>query len=255
MPLQIECERLGSTALLRLASPERGNAFQPDDFGRLADLMEQSVTEPGVRVLVLTGRGKLFSAGADLGDLGSIGDADLAAIVEEQTGRIAAAFSRSPVPTVVALNGAAAGAACALVLLADIAIAADNARLLFPFARLGLVPDTGLTMLLAEQIGASRARCVLMEGGSISAAKALEWGIVSSLHEPGDLEAATLACAKGLGAMPSGTHAATRSLMRDADVLLAQLRRESCAQADRLREPETRAAIAHAAVAIGARRD
>lgn len=254
MALRIELERHGPVACVILASPERGNAFGPQDFARLATVFEQAWADVGTRALVLTGEGKQFSAGADIGDLGAVGDADMAALVAEQTERIATVFAMSPVPTVVAVNGSVAGAACGLVLMADIAVASDNARLLFPFARLGLVPDTGLSRLLAQQIGAARARRILFEGGSITAADALEWGMLRSLHAPESLHAEAVACAAGLGAMPSGVHAAMRALLADAAALSAGLGREADAQSVRLRHPETVAAIFAAAQAMASRR-
>ena len=197
----------------------------------------------------------MFSAGADLGDLSAIGDVDLSGLVVEQTGRIANAFAMSPVPTVAAVNGAVAGAACGLVLMADIAIATHDARFVFPFTRLGLVPDTGLTCLLAQQIGAGRGRRILFDGGRIDAAQALEWGIVGSLHSPEALDSEALKCAAVLAAMPFGVHAATRALMSVSNVLQSTVREEAAAQAKRLREPETRAAIATAAQALSERRN
>jgi 2-(1,2-epoxy-1,2-dihydrophenyl)acetyl-CoA isomerase len=254
MSLRIELERHGSVACVRLASPERGNAFGPPDFARLAAMFEQAWADTGTRALVLTGSGKQFSAGADMGDLGAVGDADMAELVAAQTERIASAFAMSPIPTVVAVNGSVAGAACSLVLMADVAVASDNARFLFPFAKLGLVADTGLNRLLAQQIGAARARRILFESGSVTAVEALEWGILRSLHSPDSLHAEAVACATRLGAMPSGVHAAMRALLSDAASSSAGLRDEAAAQSARLRHPETIAAISAAAQAMANRR-
>jgi len=254
MSLRILTERHGPVALVRLASPERGNAFGPCDYGRLADMLEQVSAEDGTRAVVLIGSGQQFSAGADIGDLGAVGDADMAALVGAQTERIALALATLPVPTIVAVNGAVAGGACGLVLMADIAIASENARFLFPFARLGLVADTGLTVLLARQLGAARARRILFEGASIAASQALDWGIVQSLHTPDTLEAEALACATALAGMPSGVHAAMRALLVDPASVLPRLADEAWTQAERLRDPETGAAIAAAAQAMAKHR-
>lgn len=254
MAIRLETDQVGTVARIRLASAERGNALKPDDFACIADLVDQLAEAPGVRAIIVTGSGSVFSAGADLADLSSVGDETLANIFETQTVRISEVFERCRVPTIVSVNGAAAGAACSFALMADIAIAADTARFLFPFARLGLVPDAGSTLLLAQRIGGGHARRVLLQGGSISATQALSWGLVASVHTAPELDEAAVAAASRLGAMPAGIHLAIRNLLQDSAVLRRGLMREANAQAVRLQDPETRAAIAEAAQSLSASR-
>lgn len=241
--LALETTVAGAVAIVRLASPERANAMGPGDMARLAEAVRQAAVLPGVRALILTGKGKSFSAGAMLGDLDAIDAEAMADVMIADFAAIDAAITRSPVPVIAAINGACAGAAVGLALLADVAIASDTARLLFPFATLGLVPDTGIAPLLAAQLGVAGARALLMQAGQLDAAQALAAGLVVAVVEAQSLEAEALAnrCAD----MPAGVHSAIRALLLAEETRrAAHYAREAQAQAARLANPETRAAIA-----------
>lgn len=233
-------------AIIRLTSPETANALDPGDMTRLAATIDALTHDPRVRAMILTGSGRHFCAGASLNGLAGTKDRhDLAKAVGNDVRALQAAFDASPVVTIAAVNGAAAGAGAGIALMADIMLMAARSRLMFPFAQLGLIPDTGITFNLPHRIGAGRAKDVLMTGGSLSAEHCVEYGLASASHDDDMLldEARNLAIR--LAGMPDGTHAAIRNLIaRTASVSMkATIEAEAEAQAIRFSAPETQQAI------------
>jgi 2-(1,2-epoxy-1,2-dihydrophenyl)acetyl-CoA isomerase len=132
-------------------------------------------------------------------------------------------------PLVTAINGPAVGIGLSLVLMGDVILAARSAYFLLSFARIGLVPDGGLTWLLSRAIGLARARELALLAEPLPAEKALEWGLINRLLPEEQLqeEALTLAgrLAQGAASLPL-----TRALFQDRDGHEAQLQREAAAQ-------------------------
>ncbi|AXU20201.1 enoyl-CoA hydratase/isomerase family protein [Novosphingobium sp. ERN07] len=243
--IALEVERDGPIAIARLASPERGNSLGPVDLGRIADLINDLAATNDVGVIVLTGKDGIFSAGAALDALADSSADDMAAIVADQTGRLAAAISGSPVAIVAAVDGAAAGSGAGIALLADILVMSSNARLLFPFARLGLVPDTGINRSLIAAVGMARARALLMTGGSLSAEECLSLGLAETVVPADGLHDAVQKLSIKLAGVPRGTHGAIRALLASEEAE-AGLLAEARAQAERMRDPVTQAALTSA---------
>lgn len=242
----IASEISDGVAIIRLTSPETANALDPGDMTRLAATIGAVSHDPLVRALILTGSGRHFCAGASLNGLvGTKHRHDLAEAVENDVRALQAAFDASPVVTIAAVNGAAAGAGAGIALMADLMLMSARSRLMFPFAQLGLVPDTGITFNLPYRIGAGRAIDVLMTGGSLSAEQCVEYCLASASHDDDTLldEARNLAIR--LAGMPDGTHAAIRNLIaRSApDSMKATIKAEAEAQAIRFSAPETQQAI------------
>ena len=143
---------------VRLASPATANALTPAAFAELtAQILAVQRPDSGARVLVLTGSGKVFSAGANMDVLGGTDTTALAGAITAALLPLQQALQEGRLPTVAAVNGAAVGGAVGLALLCDIVIAARSARFSMAFARLGLVPDTGLTLTLPRLVGEARA--------------------------------------------------------------------------------------------------
>ena len=243
--IAIEVERNGPIAIARFASPERGNALGPADLGRIADLINDLAATEGVGVIFLTGKDGIFSAGAALDVLADSPADELAAIVADQTGRLAAAIAGSPIAIVAVVDGAAAGSGAGIALLADIMVMSSSARLLFPFARLGLVPDTGINRSLIAAVGAARARALLMTGGSLSAEQCLSLGLAETVVPADGLADAVQKLAIKLAGVPRGTHGTIRALLASSEAE-AGLIAEAQAQADRMRDPITQAALTSA---------
>jgi 2-(1,2-epoxy-1,2-dihydrophenyl)acetyl-CoA isomerase len=247
--IAIEVERDGPIAIVRLASPERGNALGPADLGRIATVLNDLAATDRVGVIVLTGQDGIFSAGAALDALADSPADELAEIVADQTGRLAAAIAGSPVAIIAAVDGAAAGAGAGIAMLADMMVMSSCARLLFPFARLGLVPDTGINRSLIAAVGAARARALLMTGGTLSADQCLSLGLAEAVVPADGLADAVQRLAIKLAAVPRGTHAAIRALLASSQTE-AELMAEARAQADRMRDPFTQAALTSALASL-----
>jgi 2-(1,2-epoxy-1,2-dihydrophenyl)acetyl-CoA isomerase len=128
------------------------------------------------RVLVLTGAGRAFCSGQDLAE--ATGDIDLERILRDEYEPMIHAITDCPVPTIAAVNGAAAGAGANLALAADVVIAAESAAFIQAFARIGLIPDAGGTYWLPRQVGFARAMGAALFADRIPAAQAAAWGMI-----------------------------------------------------------------------------
>jgi 2-ketocyclohexanecarboxyl-CoA hydrolase len=165
--------------------PDRLNAFDPEQFKRLTDLMDEMSTRKDVGVVVLTGIGRAFSAGGDVREFTKDG------LVE--TGiyafRALTAIRRCRKPVIAMVNGLAVGGGNELVIAADLAIAARSARLGQAGTMIGACPVIGGTNLLPLQIGEKRAKQIVYFSEKVSAEQALEWGWVNEVVDDEDLEA------------------------------------------------------------------
>jgi 2-(1,2-epoxy-1,2-dihydrophenyl)acetyl-CoA isomerase len=234
-------------ATVRLASPATANALTPAAFAELTAQVA-AVQQPGsgARVLVLTGSGKMFSAGANMDVLG---DTDAASLERAITGALLPlqqVLHEGRLPTVAAVNGTAVGGAVGLALLCDIVVAARSARFSLAFARLGLVPDTGLTLTLPRLVGEARARALLMTGADVSAEDAAAMGMVHQCIDDESFVAETRTLAERLARLPQGTHRLTRQAIVAGrlNTLQVQMEHEARLQAARVLSDEFRAAMA-----------
>jgi len=160
--------------------PDKANSLTAAMLTDLADIAARA-GEAGARALVLTGAGKVFSAGADLDEA----RAGLATdpVWERLSGRIAAL----PCLTVAALNGTLAGGAFGMALACDLRIAVPEARFFYPVMRLGFLPQPSDPGRLARLIGPARARMILMAGTKVAADEALAWGLIDRIVPADDL--------------------------------------------------------------------
>jgi 2-(1,2-epoxy-1,2-dihydrophenyl)acetyl-CoA isomerase len=234
-------------ATVRLASPSTANALTPAAFAELtARIAEFQRPDSGARVLVLTGTGKVFSAGANLDVLGLT---DATALARDITGALLPLqreLQDGRLPTVAAVNGAAVGGAVGLALLCDFVVAARSARFALVFARLGLVPDTCLTHTLPRLVGEARARALLMSGADIGADEAAAIGMIHRCFDDESFAAQTRALAQQLAQLPSAGHRLTRGALasgRHAS-LEAQMQHEARLQAERVLSDDFKAAMA-----------
>lgn len=190
--IAVETPRPG-LSVLTLCRPEKANALTA---GMLEALCAAVRDAAGQKVLVLTGTGRVFSAGADL-DAARAGLAT-SPLWESLSGAIAA----FPGLTVAALNGTAAGGALGMVLACDLRIAVPQASVFYPVARLGFLPQPSDPARMTALIGAARSKMILMGGQKISAPEALSWGLVDRLSEDPLAEAQAIA-ADALAADPA----------------------------------------------------
>lgn len=171
---------------LTINRPEKANSLTKAMLEQL-DAAIASATD--ARAVVLTGEGKVFSAGADLDEARAGLATD--AVWERLSGRIAAL----PCLTIAALNGTLAGGAMGMVLACDLRIAVPTAKFFYPVMKLGFLPQPSDPARMAALIGPARAKMILMAGQKIEADEALSWGLIDRIVAPQDLlvQARTLA--------------------------------------------------------------
>ncbi len=168
-------------AVLTLNRPDRLNSFTQAMHGEVRDALDKLQADKSVRVLVLTGAGRGFCAGQDLGDRAVAPGApgvDLGESVEKFYAPLVMTLRSLPMPVICAVNGVAAGAGANLALACDIVLAAKSASFIEAFCKLGLIPDTGGTWHLPRLIGLARATGLAMLGEKLSAEKAEQWGLI-----------------------------------------------------------------------------
>jgi 2-(1,2-epoxy-1,2-dihydrophenyl)acetyl-CoA isomerase len=134
--------------------------------------------EQASRALVITGKGKSFCSGQDLGDTSSAGNLDLERTLRDEYEPMLKAIFDCSIPTIAAVNGAAAGAGANLALACDVVIATESAVFLQAFTRIGLIPDAGGTYWLPRQMGMARAMGAALFAEPVTAQKAADWGMI-----------------------------------------------------------------------------
>jgi len=208
-------------ARLTLNRPDKLNSFVGAMHEEIQSALGQIQNDESSRVLVLTGAGRAFCAGQDLADpemaLGHL-QPDIGAVVERHYKPLILALQNLRVPTVAAVNGAAAGAGCSLALACDLVVAARSAYFLQAFAKIGLTPDTGGTWFLPQRVGMARAMGLAMLADKLPAEKAQEWGLIWQVVEDAELGQATGSLAKQLAQMPTRALVATRLALHAAPV-------------------------------------
>jgi 2-(1,2-epoxy-1,2-dihydrophenyl)acetyl-CoA isomerase len=203
-----------AVAVLWLVHPEVLNAMSPEMLGGLLDALD-AVEDPahGARCLVVTGEGRAFSAGANLGGDGpSTRVDDAGAVLETHYHPLFRRLRDLRMPIVSAVNGAAAGVGMSLALMGDMVLAARSAYFLQAFRRIGLVPDGGVTWLLPRLVGTARARELSLLGEKLPAETALAWGMINRVYDDEKLLPEAKALAAELAAGPTRALASIRRL-------------------------------------------
>ena len=165
---------------LTLSRPEKLNSFNEQMHEEVREVLIKVKSDP-VRALLITGAGRGFCAGQDLGDRRiALGDSsvDLGATIDKYYAPLVRALRGLPIPVVAGVNGVAAGAGANLAFACDLVIAAKSASFIESFAKLGLIPDTGGTYFLPRLVGTARALGAAMLGEKISAEQAAAWGLI-----------------------------------------------------------------------------
>lgn len=194
---------------ITLNRPDSLNAFNEAMSVELSAALRTAEKESDVRCVLLTGAGRAFCSGQDLQEIQARysggGDArlDFAAHLRKKYNPIVARLRSMEKPVVCAVNGVAAGAGASFALACDLRICARSASFVMAFVHVGLVPDSGATMTLVQQIGYARAAEMCMLGEKIPAEQALAWGLVSRVVADEELPAAANALAAKLAALPT----------------------------------------------------
>jgi 2-(1,2-epoxy-1,2-dihydrophenyl)acetyl-CoA isomerase len=191
-------ERVDGVCRITLNRPEKLNAFNAAMHTALYAALEGAGRDEAVRAVLLTGAGRAFCAGQDLGDRDPAKDGtdrDLGALLEHTYNPLIRLLRSLDKPAVCAVNGVAAGAGASLALACDIVLAARSAKFIQAFSRIGLVPDSGATWTLPHLVGEARAKGLALTGMPLAAETAAEWGLIWGVVADGLLmdEARTLA--------------------------------------------------------------
>lgn len=218
MPYEnITLERRDGVATLTLNRPNAANSIDVP-LGR--DLMYAAIEcddDPDVRAVVLTGAGKMFCAGGDLRSFADAGTG-IASRLKELTAYLHAAISRltrMDAPVIAAVNGMAAGAGFSLAVAADFTIASESAGFVMAYTQAGLVPDGSSTFFLPRRIGDRRTRELMLTNRRLTAAEALDWGLVNQVVPADQLLSTATALATTLAAGPTRSFGATKALLNE----------------------------------------
>jgi len=212
----LRIDRQDAVTTLTLDRPEVGNAIDDALIASFAEALEACATDPQVRAVVVTGAGRVFSAGADLRWMRRMRDAGTEANVEDarRTQRLFAAVAELPKPVVARVNGPARGGGVGLLAAADVVVAAAEAHFAFTEVRVGIVPATIAPFVIAR-VGASRARRLFCTGETFGAADAAAWGLVDRVVPAADLEGAVSGVVADLLKGAPGAIAEAKKLIRD----------------------------------------
>ncbi|MBS9716415.1 enoyl-CoA hydratase-related protein [Pseudohalocynthiibacter aestuariivivens] len=163
-------------AVLTLNRPDVMNALNTQMRAEITHAVKEA--EKNARVLVMTGKGRAFCSGQDLGDGGSAANIDLERTLRDEYVPMLKAIFDCAIPTIAAVNGAAAGAGANLALACDVVIATESAVFLQAFARIGLIPDAGGTYWLPRQMGSAKAMGAALFAEPVTARQASDWGMI-----------------------------------------------------------------------------
>jgi len=215
-------------ATIALNRPEKLNSFNEQMHAELRDALAAAHQDTQVRCVLLTGRGRGFCAGQDLGDRATKpgGPApDLGATLERNYNPLIRVLRSSPKPIVCAVNGVAAGAGASIALACDLVLAARSAKFVQAFCKIGLLPDSGGTWILPRLVGTARAAGLAMLGDALSGEQAAEWGLIWKCVDDDRLAEEAEALARHLATQPTvGLVAIRRALLASAtNTLDAQL--------------------------------
>ncbi|WP_151448711.1 enoyl-CoA hydratase/isomerase family protein [Lacisediminimonas profundi] len=197
---EVLLDKANGLAVITLSRPNKRNALSPTMRASLGECLADVGKDEAVKVLLLRGDGPAFCAGADIVDAPQSPLAWRERIRMAQAHHIA--IVRMNKPVIAAVQGAATGGGASLALAADILVMADDAKLSFPFVRLGLVPDGGASALLQAKTNAATALDLLLTGGSITAVDAQHLGLTRRVVPAEQLDAASRALASDLLNLP-----------------------------------------------------
>ncbi len=238
----IRLQHDGAVATLTLARPDKLNSFTAAMHVEIRDALDKIQNGGDARSLLITGEGRGFCAGQDLGDpaFPMWPDGDVGEALERDYNPLVLRLRALPIPVICAVNGVAAGAGANIALACDIVLAARSAKFIQAFCKIGLVPDSGGTLTLTRLAGEARAKGMAMLGEGVSAEQALDWGMIWQVCDDDTLmdEARALAMrlahmpTRALGLVKGAIHAAPTNDMAAQLELEADYQRQAANSAD-----------------------
>lgn len=191
-------------ATITMRRPDEMNALNAQMRAELIHAFE--FAQDDARVVVLTGHGKAFCSGQDLGNAENVASIDIETTLREEYLPLVSAITDCTIPTIAAVNGAAAGAGANLALCTDITLAKESAYFLQAFTRIGLIPDAGGTYWLPRKIGVSRALGAVLLSERISASEAADWGMIWRCVPDEEFDESLAAITRQLATGPTETY-------------------------------------------------
>jgi 2-(1,2-epoxy-1,2-dihydrophenyl)acetyl-CoA isomerase len=240
---EVESAHDGAVRTIKLKRPDKLNAFTQTLHAELQEALE-SARDPAVRAVVITGAGRGFSAGQDLGAFGESGD--VAALLRATYHVNVKAIRSLEKPVIAAVNGVCAGAGLSLACACDIRLASDAAFFVPGFVGIGLIPDSGGTYFLQRLLGTARAFEWMTSNRRLTAGEAHAWGLVSEVVQADSFVAQVAERAAALAVAPTRAIALTKRLYDEASTstLEDQLEREAEAQAEAAQTEDFREGVA-----------
>ena len=202
----VKIDKQDGFVILTLNRPDKLNSFNEQQHKELRAAMEDAAANDTCRAVLLTGEGRGFCAGQDLGDRdpSMMGEApDLGQTLESFYNPLIRLIRNMEKPVVCAVNGVAAGAGANLALACDIVLAAKSAKFIQAFCKIGLVPDSGGTFTVTRLLGEARAKALMMTGQPITADVAADWGMIWKAVEDDALMEEALALVSGFAKAPT----------------------------------------------------
>ncbi len=188
-------------ATISLNRPESLNAMNAEMRGELLAALRSAARDDHSRAVIITGAGRGFCSGADL--RGGASEREFRRIIRDEYNPLIRTVRTLPKPVIAAVNGVAAGAGASLAFAADLIVAAEDARFLMAFVRIGLVPDSGATRTLVRALGRHAATAMIFSGEPLTARAAADAGLVASVVPADQLQGASRDLALRLAAGPS----------------------------------------------------
>ncbi len=203
---------------LVLNRPDKLNAFTEEMHLALRASIQRAHDEAGIRAVLLTGAGRGFSAGQDLGDRrpGPGGPPDLGHTIGTFYNPTVRLIRSLPKPVICAVNGVAAGAGASIAMACDIVLAAASARFVQSFSKIGLGPDAGSSWHLVRRLGEARAMALALTAEPLSAQQAADWGLIWKALPDADLMAEARSLAVSLAAGPTYGLGLTKQVIQSA---------------------------------------
>jgi len=215
---------------LTLNRPERANAFNAELIVELQNAFAKAAQDPQVRCIVLTGAGRAFSAGQDIGEMQGGGTISYREHLEKTYNPLVLQIRKIEKPVIAALNGPCAGAALGVALACDLRFASDATTLVVGFGGIALAPDSAVSLLLPALIGLGRAQYFFMTNEAILPEQALEWGLVNEIFPSDKFMQETMTLAAKLSAGPVGAYGMAKQVFNKA--ILPNLEEALKAEAD-----------------------
>lgn len=234
MSQPVKYETLDAVAIITLNRPDKFNSFNREMALQMQEALDKAASDKTIRAVYLTGEGKAFCAGQDLGEATDPAGPGIRKIVEEHYNPIIKKLRSLEKPVVCGVNGVAAGAGANIALACDVVIAAASASFLQAFSKIGLIPDSSGTFMLPRLIGWNRASALMMLGDKVAAADALQMGMIYKVVPDESLRHEGMKTAVMLSQMPTKGIALTKKLLNESfsNTLEKQLERERDVQVE-----------------------